>query len=217
MVQEYDIELMNNQEQRLPCVLVLDTSYSMNRDPINQLREGLELFCHEIKDDDDASQKVQVLVVKCGGNAEVIADWCDAESFAPPPLIADGGTPLGAAVSLATQCIEDQKAAYRAAGVKYLKPWIFIISDGAPTDEWRETAAETVQMERDGKFTTFPIAVEGADLSIMNDFGNRGAQKLDGIEFKKLFEWISASVRIGSAKASDSDNVQLPPMDWTTV
>ena len=74
-VQTFDLDLVNNQEQRLPCVLVLDTSFSMSGQPIHELREGLEIFAHELKTDDDASQKVQVLIVKCGGNAEVINDW----------------------------------------------------------------------------------------------------------------------------------------------
>lgn len=214
MVQEFDLELVNNQEQRLPCVLVLDTSYSMNGEPINELLSGLELLAHNLKDDDQAAQKVQLLIVKCGGDAEVISDWTDAENFTPPYLVADGGTPLGEAVALAARELEDRKSQYKSAGISYLKPWLFIISDGAPTDDWRSKAADLVSQEKAGKFTTFLIAVEGADISIMEQFGLRGAKKLRGIEFKELFEWISASVRIGSAKINDTDKVSLPEVNW---
>ena len=216
-VQTFDLDLVNNQEQRLPCVLVLDTSFSMSGQPIHELREGLEIFAHELRTDDDASQKVQVLIVKCGGNAEVINDWCDAENFSPPIVEADGGTPLGEAVRIAADEIESQKQAYRDAGVSYLKPWLFIISDGAPTDHWQDAANDLVQKERAGKWTTFPIAVEGADVDVLGQFALRDALQLEGIEFKKLFQWISASVRIGSQKADDNENVSLPPIDWTTV
>ena len=34
----FDLELMNNQEQRLPCVLILDTSTSMLGQPIEELK-----------------------------------------------------------------------------------------------------------------------------------------------------------------------------------
>ena len=64
---------------------------------------------------------------------------------------------------------------------------------------------------------TFPIAVEGADVDVLGQFALRDALQLEGIEFKKLFQWISASVRIGSQKADDNENVSLPPIDWTTV
>ena len=219
MVQDldFDIELANNQEQRLPCVLVLDTSYSMDGSPISELQGGLELFAHELKSDDDASQKVQVLIVKCGGNAEIIGDWIDAENFTPPILSADGGTPLGEAVSMAAEEIEKRKMIYRNNGISYLKPWLFIISDGVPTDQYKSSANNLVSQEKAGKFTTFPIAVEGADLNIMGEFSVRPPQKLQGTEFKKLFQWISASVRIGSQKADDSEKISLPSVNWAEV
>jgi uncharacterized protein YegL len=214
---DFDIELANNQEQRLPCVLVLDTSYSMDGEPISELQSGLELFAHELKNDDDASQKVQMLVIKCGGNADIIGDWIDAENFIPPALEANGGTPLGQAVRLASDEIEARKETYRNNGISYLKPWLFIISDGVPTDNYKGDAADLVSKEKAGKFTTFPIAVEGADLSIMAEFAVRPPQKLQGTEFKKLFQWISASVRVGSQKADDSEKITLPSVDWAEV
>jgi len=218
VAQEFDIELMNNQEQRLPCILILDTSASMSGEPIKELQSGLEYFAKDVQSDDDAKQKVQIMVIKCGGSAEVISDWTDAESFEAPDLYADGMTPMGAALDLAAEEIENQKQIYRNNGISYLKPWIFIISDGAPNDNnWERSASNFKQLEKDGKFTVFTIAVEDADQHILSKFSIREPQKLQGIEFNKLFEWISASVRIGSQKVSDSDKTKLPPIDWATV
>ena len=217
MAQEFDIELMNNQEQRLPCILILDTSASMSGNPINELQSGLEFFAQDVQADDDASQKVQIMIIKCGGSAEVISDWTDAESFEAPDLVANGMTPMGAALDLAAEEIENRKKEYRNNGISYLKPWIFIISDGAPNDNWESSAANFKQLEKDGKFTVFTIAVEDADRHILSKFSVREPQKLQGIEFNKLFEWISASVRIGSQKVSDSDKTSLPPIDWASV
>ena len=59
--------------------------------------------------------------------------------------------------------------------------------------------------------------MEDADVNILSEFSLRSPNKLNGIEFKKLFEWISASVKIGSQKASDSEKTNLPPIDWTSV
>ena len=216
-LQTYDLDLVNNQEQRLPCVLILDTSYSMNGKPIEELSAGLDLFAEILRSDDDASQKVQVLVVRCGGTAEIISDWCDAERFEPPAVRAEGGTPLGEAVELASREIEKQKNAYRNAGISYLKPWLFIISDGAPTDDWESEADELVRKEKEGKWTTFPIAVDGANIDTLGRFAIRDVIKLKGIEFKKLFVWISKSVRIGSQKIDDTEKVSLPPIDWSSV
>ena len=218
MVQEFNIELMNNQEQRLPCVLILDTSYSMHGEPIRQLEEGLKLFEDDIKTDDDAKQKVQIMVISCGGdNATKLTDWIDAENFICPELAANGATPMGSAVNMAIEEIENRKQEYRDNGISYLKPWVFIISDGAPNDNWEEPARNFKNLESNGKFSTFTIAVEDADVNILSEFSLRSPNKLNGIEFKKLFEWISASVKIGSQKASDSEKTNLPPIDWTSV
>ena len=217
MAQEFDLELINNQEQRLPCVLILDTSASMSGNPIEELQTGLDYFAQDVKSDDDASQKVQIMVIKCGGSAEIISNWTDAENFEAPELYADGMTPMGTAVTLAAEEIENRKKEFRNNGVSYLKPWVFIMSDGAPNDNWQTAASNFKQLEKDGKFTVFTIAVGDADQDILSEFSNREPQKLKGIDFTKLFVWISKSVRIGSQKVSDSDKTSLPPIDWASV
>ena len=80
-----------------------------------------------------------------------------------------------------------------------------------------KAAERLVDLEKAGKFSTFAIAVEGADVAIMDQFSLRGAKKLRGIEFKALFEWISASVRIGSQRADDTEKVSLPEVNWETL
>jgi len=196
VAQEFDLELINNQEQRLPCVLILDTSASMSGNPIEELQSGLDYFAQDVKSDDDASQKVQIMVIKCGGSAEIISNWTDAENFEAPELYADGMTPMGSAVSLAADEIENRKEEFRNNGVSYLKPWVFIMSDGSPNDNWESSASNFKQLEKDGKFTVFTIAVGDADQEILSKFSIREPQKLIGIDFKKLFIWLSKSIKI---------------------
>ena len=118
---------------------------------------------------------------------------------------------------LAATEIEQRKEVYRNNGISYLKPWLFIISDGAPTDSYESAAQNLCSQEKNGKFTTFAIGVENADLEILSKFTLKGAKKLRGIEFKQLFQWISASVRVGSQKADDQQKVSLPSVNWEEV
>lgn len=218
MVQDIDIELVNNQQQRLPCVLILDGSYSMQGARIEQLNAGLKVFEEQVKADEIACERVQLMVIRCGGDVSIEADWIDAESFDAPRLEADGGTPLGLAVELAAQKIEERKVDYRNAGVNYLKPWVFIISDGEPNDDnWEFKADDFKNAELDGKFTTFAVGVEDADLNCLNRFAQRDAMMLKGIEFTKLFVWLSKSVRVASKRTTDNEQTALPPVDWSTV
>ena len=49
-----DIQLDNNTEQRLPCVLVLDGSASMKGPPIDELNKGLKVLQEELQKDEIA-------------------------------------------------------------------------------------------------------------------------------------------------------------------
>ncbi len=46
------VEFDDNPEPRCPCVLLLDTSYSMSDAPIFELNAGLQAFKEALSDDD---------------------------------------------------------------------------------------------------------------------------------------------------------------------
>src|SRR5262245_4072891 len=127
-----DVALADNTSQRLPCVLAVDGSGSMDGQAIDELNAGLRLLEEELKKDDVASQRVQLLVIRFGDldNVEVLCDWTDAMSFTAPTVVANGVTPMGQAVRLALRKIEEQKARYRSNGIAYNRPWLFLITDG---------------------------------------------------------------------------------------
>ena len=132
-----------NNSERLACVLVLDGSGSMAGSPVEELNAGIRLLEDELKKDDEASQKVQLLVIRFGGDrrVEVLSDWQDAMEFHAPTIAANGSSPLGEAARLALVKIAEQKARYKANGIKYKRPWLFLHTDGEATDEGWELAA----------------------------------------------------------------------------
>lgn len=217
-----DVSLVDNSEQRTPLILVLDCSGSMDGAPINQLNAGLKLLEKELKDDVIAAKRVRVLVIQYGGmdNAAVLGDWCDAMDFSAPQLTASGTTPTGAAVELALQEIEEEKARFRQAGVAYTRPWLFLMSDGHPTDNWEATAEQCRESEQNNKVAVFPIAIGKADLEMLGQFsrnGERGVKQMQGLQFKELFLWLSASMRVVS-NSTPGGQVQLPSTDsWSTA
>ena len=64
------VEFADNANERTPCVLVLDCSGSMRGEPIKQLNAGLKALEKELKDDIDASSRVQLLIIKAFGKDE---------------------------------------------------------------------------------------------------------------------------------------------------
>jgi len=213
------VELASNPEPRCPCVLVLDVSGSMAGAPIAALNAGLQTFQTELQGDSLAAQRVEVAVVTFGVRLEMACDFQTAQNFHAPALLASGETPMGAAVCQAINMVAQRKAAYKQAGLHYFRPWIFLITDGAPTDDWTSAAALVRQGESSKAFALFTVAVKGASLDILRQLAVRPPLELDGLKFRELFVWLSQSQRsISQSKPGEEAKVALPnPAGWATL
>jgi uncharacterized protein YegL len=185
-------EFATNPDPRCPCVLLLDTSSSMSGQPINALNDGLRAFQDDIQEDPLSKRRVEIAIVTFGGSVQKIQDFVSAGSFVAPILNAGGGTPMGEAIALGHQLVKNRKAEYKSNGVLYYQPWIFLITDGEPTDEW-QSAAQAVRPEIDAKgLAFFAVGVEGANMQTLSAITDR-VIKLDGLKFRDLFIWLSQS------------------------
>jgi uncharacterized protein YegL len=213
-------DFASNPENRCPVVLLLDTSGSMSGAPIAELNDGLAMFKHEIMSDELAAKRVEVAIVTFGP-VDVAADFQTMDTFLPPTLQATGDTPMGAAVMRALQMLEDRKAMYRAHGVSFYRPWVFLITDGAPTDSWHSAAASAREGETGRKFAFFAVGVQGADMEVLSQFTTREPLRLQGLKFRELFQWLSNSMKSVS-RSQVGDTVPLPdptqgPSGWASV
>lgn len=212
-------DLIDNPTPRCPVALVLDTSGSMSGQPIEQLNAGIRLFIDEVKRDDLARWSVDLAVYTAGGSADCIQSFIGVEQIAGfTPLDASGGTPLGQATRMALDDLEARKKSYRDTGVPYYQPWLVLISDGAPDYGWQDAARRASALSAQRKLVSLPIGVQGADLDVLSQFSSKPAVALDGLKFRELFQWLSASMARVSASTSSDASVQLPSMDsWGSV
>ncbi len=209
-------EFVDNPEPRCPCVLLLDTSASMKGKPIDELNEGLQALRKELLEDELASKRVELAIVSFGP-VRVESDFGTPEFFEPPDLEATGETPMGSAVEHALDMIEERKETYRSNGINYYRPWVFLITDGSPTDAW-ENASHLVKIaEQDGSLAFFPVGVQDANMDVLAKLGTRAPLKLDGLRFTDLFVWLSRSLQRVSQSQFGTE-VDLPsPSGWTSV
>lgn len=212
-------EFAENPEPRCPCILLLDTSGSMRGEPINQLNDGLVTFKDELAADALAQKRVEVALVTFGP-VQVHSDFQTADQFQPPKLETTGDTPMGAAIQQALTLLDQRKRTYKANGIAYYRPWIFLVTDGAPTDAWKE-AARKVHVEEEAKaLSFFAVGVEGAHFDILEQIAVRKPLKLKELRFRDLFIWLSNSLSAVSRSQVD-DQVQLQnpatPEGWAAV
>ena len=212
-------DFADNPEPRCPCVLLLDTSGSMAGKPIEQLNAGLLAFRDSLSQDRLASLRVEIAVVTFGSKATLSQDFVTADQFTPQTQSAGGSTPMGAAINLGLDLLEKRKQVYKSAGTAYFRPWILLITDGEPTDEW-QAAARRIQESAGRKGVAFfAVGVEGANIEKLSQIApkERPPKSLIGLDFKSLFLWLSKSLtNVSHSKVGDQ--VPLEPIDgWAKV
>jgi uncharacterized protein YegL len=214
-----------NPEPRVPCVLLLDVSASMSGSKIEELNAGLATIRSELLKDEQAARRVELAIVTFGGSVQVHQDFVAPAEFKPSLLAPGGDTPMGAAILKAFDLVEQRKARYEASDLDSYEPWIFMLSDGEPTDsaEVMENAARRVRQgeghERGKRIAFFAVGVEGANMQFLARVAKRAPLKLRGLSFARMFRWISQSLtRVSQTRIGDRVPLANPIADgWAEM
>ncbi|MEH1938348.1 MAG: VWA domain-containing protein [Nostoc sp.] len=213
-------EFVENPENRCPVILLLDTSGSMSGQPIQELNQGLAAFKEDVLKDSQASLSVEVAMITFGPIVKLTQDFVTIDQFIPPTLEVGGLTPMGAAIEYALDFLENRKQTYKDNGILYYRPWVFLITDGAPSpsDPWQSAAQRMREAEAQRRLLFFAVGVQGADMNILKQISSpeRPPIMLNGLDFREMFVWLSASMkRVSSGKVGQA--VALPAMGWGQI
>jgi len=217
---EEAVEFAENPEPRCPCVLLLDTSGSMNGARIDALNQGLRTFQEDLVKNDLAKKRVEIAIVSFNNDIKVVQTFVTADQFEAPMLTAQGLTHTGSAIQKALDMIADRKTQYRNNGVTYYRPWVFLITDGEPQGEPNDIVEQAAQRikedEANKRIAFFAVGVEGANMARLSQIVVRTPIQLKGLNFQEMFIWLSTSMQRVSQSKPD-EQVALPPPGWGVV
>ena len=216
--------IMNQGEKHIACVLLVDTSGSMGGRPIAELNEGLRAFGEALQEDTKAAGCADICVISFNSTVETVVPFCSAEEYVVPVLNAGGLTAMNEAIITGLDLIEARKQEYKSIGVDYYKPWMFLLTDGEPTDgEYASDAKDRLQEALNlKKINFFPMGIgEEANTALLKAYtkdGNGAVLKAEKNHFKEAFVWLSSSLTVISNSRPDQIDASIPTpstiSDW---
>ena len=202
--------------RRLPVYLVLDVSGSMHGEPIEAVRNGMQILLSTLRTDPYALETAWLSIIVFDGTARQLVPLTELLSFQLPTIEAGSTTALGAALSLTRDCIEREVEKTSAETKGDWKPLVFLMTDGMPTDDWQK-GLEAFRKAKTGMVIACAAGPK-ADSGVLKQITEVvvSLDTADQSTIGAFFKWVSASISTSSKKIdlnkSDASDVsELPP------
>lgn len=209
-------------EKHLSCIILADCSGSMSGAPIAELNQGLVEFGKALQADSLAQGRVDVCVMSFADGVKTELGFRSAEDYQAPTLTAGGLTAFNEAVNTALDQLEARKEEYRQLGTTYNRPWLFVLTDGYPTDDHLEadTRDRLQNYISNKKVNYIPMGIGSANIPHLQSYYPESAPqkavlKATQNNFKDAFLWLSASVVTTSKSDLTSGTVESAPVPST--
>lgn len=198
--------------RRLPVFLVLDTSGSMTGEPIEQVKNGVQMLVSALRQDPYALETAYLSVITFSSTATEAVPLTELAAFQVPALTASGATALGEALALVANVASAGLAKTTSSAKGDWKPMVFLMTDGAPTDDWQKGLTR-FQQEKWG--IVVGCAVNSGDVTVLQKIAGDAVVKLDTSDstaMSKFFKWVSASVS-NNSKAVETAGKEVEGLD----
>lgn len=164
--------------KKLPVVLLLDVSSSMGGEKINTLYDSVV----EMVDSFVAAQVketiIDVAIITFGSRVELHTPYTsvvDLQRAGMSQFRADGMTPMGTALKMAKDMIDDKDT----TPSNIYRPAVVLVSDGQPNDSWEKPLDNFIKDGRSAKCQRFAIAIgNDADQKVLEKFTGEKANIL---------------------------------------
>lgn len=184
----------------LPVVLLLDTSGSMSgggeQSKIAELEKAVQEMIKDFAHEEQLETEIQLAVITFGNNGVQLAlPYTNASKVELQKLEASGNTPMGAALHMAKDMIEDKET---TPGRAY-RPLVILCSDGEPNDSWEDPMDAFISSGRSSKCDRMAMAIgSDANENVLKRFiagtDNSLFYAKDASSLHKFFKFVTMSV-----------------------
>ncbi len=202
--------------RRLPVYLLLDTSGSMMGEPIEAVKNGVQVMVSSLRQNPQAIETAFLSIITFDSVAKQIVPLTDLASFQVPDIKATGTTALGEALELVSSCINNEVTKTTTESKGDWKPLVFIMTDGVPTDNI-QNGITAINKSRIAQIVAC-AAGNNADTSLLKTITESvvSLDTADGQSISKFFAWVTASIGVASTKVEESGKEtsgmkELPP------
>lgn len=198
----------------LPVILLLDNSGSMDGEKITELNRAVNEMIATFRKEAQAETDIQISIISFGASVELALKLTSVLEISKTSLAANGSTPMGTALRMAKEMIED-KAIIPSSGYR---PTVVLISDGEPTDSWEGPMSAFVSSGRSSKCDRYAMAIgPDARTDVLSRFlsGTEHAvmTSSDASSIVKFFRFVTMSV---SSRSRSADPNKLLPAPAST-
>lgn len=172
--------------QRLPVYCVLDKSGSMSGGPIQALNSGLKEL-ETLAQDPDAGEVAFISVISFSGDASLDQKLDHVSNFSAPSLSAHSSTEMGKALELLKDRGEQEYRLRTSEHKGDYRPFVFIFTDGEPTDgkRWEQALNEFRQTDFGQDATVFAIGCgPSVGEGVLRELAGVGDEALEGKALK---------------------------------
>lgn len=196
----------------LPVILLLDGSGSMAGEKIDTLNAAVNEMITSFKSGAQNEVAIQIAIITfSGGGANYAVPLSSVNDITDVTLRANGATPMGAALRMAKDLIEDKEI----ISSKSYRPAVVLVSDGMPNDEWQGAMSGFIKSGRSSKCDRFAMAIGGdADRGVLGMFlegsENQVFEAADAGKIKDFFRFVTMSVSVRSKSKNPNQIAELP-------
>lgn len=200
--------------RRLPIYLLIDNSGSMSGEPIEAVKDGLQMLVSSLQTDARAAETAYVSLISFSSTPKVEFPLTQILDVQIPNLRAEGSTSMGAALSLLAQNISNEVISRSSEEVKGdWRPLVFLFTDGAPTDDY-QAGISAIKSARTASIISL-AAGSSARTDILSIFSTAvlTLDTVDKAKIKDFFKWVSQSIKTTSTQLASGTPVSAGGAD----